>query len=375
MSLKSIVLSSGLVSVCRIRLLCPVYQLLMTFADRKSKETTFYIDIKSELLRDILREVLRNVRAVNLMEDKPSVLFLRLHIGGQRLIQAQIEQNIVFHFLPELEEYVKKLEGKKDYQAKRLKHLVLLVGRIKENYAPMARRLTPLLRRRQITFDLLPALFKPGSLVYGTCLGTKKPRCIVFDAGEEVKYESVTYYKLECRYLDFDGKVFGEAGTLLGVEKFRGSKPIHALEAFPLYHHPDQEKIRKELIECGRKFLGLAGAHLRHCHGSAFIMHNGDAVKLNINSHVAVDAAFFHEMQPNYSRPRIHKSYRTDSNGTIFVDLTDYQRQDEMDKVKSNDREAHDMKDDDLLICCPTVRCFSFNEKCFCRSMSTLIKR
>ena len=41
--------------------------------DKKTLEPTYYVDIKSEGLREILRTVLRDVCAVNLNEDKPSV--------------------------------------------------------------------------------------------------------------------------------------------------------------------------------------------------------------------------------------------------------------------------------------------------------------
>lgn len=41
--------------------------------DKKTMDPTYYIDIKSEGLRDILRTVLRDVRTVNLNEDKPAV--------------------------------------------------------------------------------------------------------------------------------------------------------------------------------------------------------------------------------------------------------------------------------------------------------------
>ena len=44
-----------------------------TFIDKNTKETTLYIDVKSKPLREILRDVLRDVKAVSLMEDKPSV--------------------------------------------------------------------------------------------------------------------------------------------------------------------------------------------------------------------------------------------------------------------------------------------------------------
>ena len=41
--------------------------------DKKTLDPTFYVDIKSEGLRDILRTALRD-RAVNLNEDKPAAL-------------------------------------------------------------------------------------------------------------------------------------------------------------------------------------------------------------------------------------------------------------------------------------------------------------
>ena len=41
--------------------------------DKKTMDLTYYIDIKSEGLRDILRTVLQDIRTVNLNEDKPAV--------------------------------------------------------------------------------------------------------------------------------------------------------------------------------------------------------------------------------------------------------------------------------------------------------------
>ena len=41
--------------------------------DKKTKEPTFYVNVKLEELWDILREVLKDVYSVSLIEDKPSV--------------------------------------------------------------------------------------------------------------------------------------------------------------------------------------------------------------------------------------------------------------------------------------------------------------
>jgi hypothetical protein len=46
--------------------------------DKETHDRTYYIDIKSEGLRDILREVFRNVKSANLREDKPAVRCFRL---------------------------------------------------------------------------------------------------------------------------------------------------------------------------------------------------------------------------------------------------------------------------------------------------------
>jgi hypothetical protein len=46
------------------------------------------------------------------------------------------------------------------------------------------------------------------------------------------------YLHIEGRYLDFDGKDFGQASTALGISKFRGTMST-ALDAVPLKYHPN----------------------------------------------------------------------------------------------------------------------------------------
>ena len=68
-----------------VRTLVPLYNSLAEDkVDRKTSEPTYYVDVKSEGLRDILRTVLRDVRAVNLNEEKPAVC-LSLHLCVLRM--------------------------------------------------------------------------------------------------------------------------------------------------------------------------------------------------------------------------------------------------------------------------------------------------
>ncbi|KAI1905948.1 hypothetical protein LOZ65_006904, partial [Ophidiomyces ophidiicola] len=319
-----------------------------------SDTSTTYIDVKSNELRDILRGVLRDVRATSLMEERPS-----------------IEQNILFHFLPELKNHAEKLQGEGEVAANGFEHLLLLIEYVSDTYAATKQHLESLLKRGQITYPLLWTLFKPGCHVYTTCLGSGKPRCVIFDAGDNAKEKGVCYFNMECRYLDHDGQVFGEAGTELGIVKFRGAKKIHSLDAFPLQYHPDHKQVRDGLIECGRKFCEITSGfggnpmlHLRHCKGNAFITKARSPIRLNIDSRVAIDAAFFREMEPNYGRPRVFDSWENHLAYHEF-DVDKDQRRKDIERLKYNGIEAQGMSDSDLLVCCPTVRCFSFNEKCF----------
>ncbi|OQE69864.1 hypothetical protein PENNAL_c0126G04017 [Penicillium nalgiovense] len=319
--------------------------------DRTSKEVVPFIDIKSEGLRDILRDVLHDIKAVSLMEDKPS-----------------IEQNFLFHFLPELDRYAENMDSSSDHESAHAEHLLLLIEHLKHAYTSTLQHLESMLRHSHITYDLLWALFKPGCHVYTTCIGTKEPRCVIFDAGEEITQNDETWFNLECRFLDYDGVKFGEAGIFLRVPKFRGSKPIATLEAYPLRHHQSHEQIRKDLVERGQKFLDLAGSHIQHCKGSAFFMNKGKIFKININSRVAVDAAFFHEMQPNYSRPSLREIEVKDKNSIAVIDIGAMLMEDRergKERMQGDGVDAQELSETDFLVACPTVCCFSFKEKMF----------
>ncbi|EDN04841.1 predicted protein [Histoplasma mississippiense (nom. inval.)] len=320
-----------------------------TRTGKNSTKRTVCIDIKSKFLRGALQDVLKVVKSISLQEDKPSV-----------------ELDLLYYFLPELETYRANAAGEPGRQDQ-VNYLSLLIEFVSTTYQPTTERLASQLASGQATWDILWAIFKPGSIIYTKCFGTEKPRCVVLNAIEEkTRFNGVEYYSLDCSYIDYDGKVLGKAGMELEIEKFRGLRPIHQLPAFPLQYHPEEATVRQNLIKCGRKFCGLAGTHIRHCRGTAFFMMKKQPVRVNIDSCVGIDASFFHEMMPNYSRPRIEKSQATgiDLDGAFWIDFAD-QVQKEKEQVKYDDVGDGDMDDDDYLICCPTVPGFSFTNNAF----------
>ena len=273
----------------------------------------------------------------------------------------------MYHFLPELEAYKGAPENST--------HLDLLVNYIRDAYASTKQRLVSLQDSGEITFDLLWTLFKPNELVYGKCYGTDKRRCMRFKSGEVKKDdEGDEYFRVEGWYLDFDGKTFGEAVTAAGIWTFQGSQPIHSLRCFPLKYHPNAEEEKRELANRGRKCISLIGTHHRQHKGKAFYMEKGKPTKLSVDGRIIVDPVLFREYNPNYTKPSIdelRKHTNSDMYVFDFAKLFDNPAEKKLDKVKSNGKDPAELKNDDLLICSPTVLGFSLNDKFWCKFLDS----
>jgi hypothetical protein len=196
---------------------------------------------------------------------------------------------LLYHFLPELNDYPGS-DAKQEDCNEGISHLELLIQHLEEAYQSTSERLVSLLARRKITYDLLWALFKPGSLVYMTCPSTSLPRGVRYSFGEEKKSaRDVDCFEIHSHYFDFDGDVFGESTETLQIEIFRGATRIENLPAYPLGYHPDKA-IKERLVSSGRKFVSLMGCHHREYHGNMFILSQRQLVKYRVDSRVMIDA-------------------------------------------------------------------------------------
>ncbi|KAG9228673.1 hypothetical protein BJ875DRAFT_388912 [Amylocarpus encephaloides] len=138
---------------------------------------------------------------------------------------------------------------------------------------------------------------------------------------------------------------------------FKVSRSINTDLAINPNHHNNHHFPFHFLVKCGRKFVSLMGTYHCHCQGEAFFMHRGDPVRVSVNSRMMIDADFFWKMNPNYSRPRAD-TVTPNSGLSPPPGYWPFGSQ-----VKSDGVEPYDLKEDDFLICCPTVLGFSFDEK------------
>ncbi|KAL8626238.1 hypothetical protein Q9189_008078 [Teloschistes chrysophthalmus] len=292
---------------------------------------------------DVLRIVLRDVHGLSLGEDK-----------------ITLERNLLYHYITELEAHRTELEDDTDSDVK-LKHLDLLVEYIRAAYISTSSRLASLLGNCEITYDLLWALFKPNMEIYTTVLDAEKPACCRYDSGKErTTTTGITYFHVECRLLDFNGQVFGEVSTALGIGKFPGAKRIDRLEAFPLEFHAHQQEIREYFVRCGRQFASFMGQYHVQYRGNAFYIEKGEYVEVPVDSRIMVDVAYFRKINPNYTRPHINELARpSSSNNTYILFFSDT----EAEGVKTNGLDITTMSEGDLMICSQTVYGWSFGNK------------
>lgn len=191
----------------------------------------------------------------------------------------------MFHYLAELEAHRTELKDDSDHA--KLKHLTLLVDYIRTAYASTTSRLALYLKNREISYDLLWALFKPNTAVYTTMFDAENPACFKYESGKErINSNDVAYFHVECHYLDYNGKAFGEVSTALGIRMFQGAKRIDSLEAFPLEFHRHYKDIRMYLLKCGRRFVSLMGEHHVQYLGDAACLEQGEYIEVPVDSRI-----------------------------------------------------------------------------------------
>jgi hypothetical protein len=262
--------------------------------DWENKYMETVVDIKSSFLKEALSTVMDGVKSVSLVADTPVV-----------------DPNMLFLYLEEARTHMKELkklaktEKKKKPRklaASKAAHLKVLIKYLDNDYAETKKTLYPLLESNMITFDLLWALFKPNTIAYTPTYGhADEPRAFKIEyATKESSFMKGTWYVIEGKYLDYDGKTFGMGNMAADVESFKGVRKITNLACYPLKYHREADNLKAKLVERGRKFVSMHGMNYRFHKGMAFFKKKRSVIKVNINGRVMIDPALHRRINPNY---------------------------------------------------------------------------
>lgn len=212
--------------------------------------------------------------------------------------------------LTKLKEVEPAGQGKREQKKNQLRldnkrrQLKVLIKYLDKDYAEVKESLYPMLDRGIITFEYLWALWKPNTLVYSPMYGfADDPRIFKVDiAVRQSIFLQGDIYLVDGKYLEFDGKRFGHGTVSEEIPDFQGTRKITSLPFYPLSYHKDETGVRRTLIERGKKFVALHGAHYKAYSGIAYLKRKKNSVvKFHVQpSRVMVDPATFRRINPNY---------------------------------------------------------------------------
>ena len=152
--------------------------------DWENKYINTVLDIKSKALKEALKDVMDEVKGVSFAEETPV-----------------IDPHMIFLYLEEIRNHMKKLEKKSRTETKKekknkkrfsattkTKHLKVLIKYLDKDYAETKKTLYPLLENNTITFDLLWALFKSNEIAYCPTYGNPdEPRAFKIEYANLVR--------------------------------------------------------------------------------------------------------------------------------------------------------------------------------------------
>lgn len=240
-------------------------------------------------------------------------------IKGINLVaeQPELNPNMLFMYLEELrtlsQHHRTQSKESNDHKQRKhaklvYKHLDMLVKYLDEEYAATKKNLYPMLEAGIISFEYMWALFKPNTICYATAYGDEdEPRAFKISYSQEVQdILRGTFYSVEGRSLEYNGKQFGMASITEEIRQFSGTRRIDTLSCYPITYHKQRDRVTAHLIERGKKFITLQGMNYKTYAGMAYVKKEQKVLKVDVNGRIMIDPAVFRRVQPNYSLARIY---------------------------------------------------------------------
>lgn len=166
-------------------------------------------------------------------------------------------------------------------------HLKFLIATMHNEYEATLAEYSSLIEHGEINFELIYVLLIPGSTLYFPCPVTRAPRAGKLSNVEMKCNGAARWWQVDVEYVEFDsiGTVkeaqFGLTTQSLVIGQFKGARKITSLAVYPISYFANAEELKVQLVERGKKWVGLQGMH--HMYHSGFAFHNKH-VKVNVST-------------------------------------------------------------------------------------------
>ncbi|PFH47284.1 hypothetical protein AMATHDRAFT_50422 [Amanita thiersii Skay4041] len=308
--------------------------LVRTIPDKQGADPTFKFVVKNPYIIKACKDVIQSWPGISWNSDplelEPEIFII-------------FYQNFVAYRDALTQKTVKKRSHLENYT---LSSVSFLLDTIARDFKNTLTKLEKLTTHAEIIFDMLYAILIPRTILVAQCAATGLPRAFYLSSFKRITASGRKVYMLECESTDMVDSPLHTAhnmdagrGGLLGhnrrhstgnnlnhssnnsttsgvetpqvgrvqttiiIEEFDGTIEITKLPAYPIKYHPDEAKLREQLLQRGKKWLNLVGTHHMQYDGMAVYRRGGQLVKNNVRGRIMVDRATFRRLNPNYSYP------------------------------------------------------------------------
>ncbi|PWY68964.1 AAA family ATPase [Aspergillus sclerotioniger CBS 115572] len=292
------------------------------------------IDIRSPLLQDLFRDLFKGVDGLELNKTPPIA-----------------KPELLFWAAPDLVRIKEEEKQKTSPNKPLIDDIGTALRFVEEDYASQIISLESLLQEKQITWDLLWAIFPPREVIIAPRFGVmnEEQAFNMLTSGYEERANGQRYFSANGQHIKHDGQDFGSTTLPLEIDEFDGARSISSLNFYPIQHHEEESALRERLIARGRKYVALMKEPA--CRDYTILTAikeveraNGDTVpeKFNALGRVMVDPPGFylHNSSSDLNRPWVYAENKLNAVG---------------------------LSDDQLLICASWISGFSFAQKAWCQ--------
>lgn len=199
-----------------------------------------FVEIQSEIIARLIR---------------PALAKLGCLAPKSKNIQVKSPFRELFHSYPE----IVKLRDGYGIRTEQYAHLNILVDLMDELFVDFSGEIRELHAKKMISCQHLWTIFPKGMIVYAR--HDSHDRLFQVENVEAERYyksEEVAFWRIRCRYVQFDGVRFGWTEQKFFVDGFDGVRHISSLPVYPLGFNTDkglEQRIRAQ----GRKMLEHQG--------------------------------------------------------------------------------------------------------------------
>ncbi|KAI1338504.1 P-loop containing nucleoside triphosphate hydrolase protein [Xylariaceae sp. FL0016] len=152
------------------------------------------------------------------------------------------------------------------------KHLGLLRTVLQGEIQGLLDRVDKVKRTGIVEFEDLGAILAPGIIVVSNTEGflqAAELRGVSLEEDLDWNRKRIPFYDMNVAVTTWNGTDFGIREVKWKIRYFKGCEVLSSLDGAPLDSHPDKEKLRRQLVNRGRKFESLRGQHFKNYSGVA----------------------------------------------------------------------------------------------------------